>query len=185
MKILRIKNVKKFYVKYFNGFSLQNEEYLFDALISKSDTTVVGFSYGAQKAFDYVFETDQRIDKLILLSPAFFQTQKESFKRTQLRYYDSDVTNYIKQFSINSSYPSTLSLTKYLNIGTKEELKSLLHYQWSKDKIRTLLARDICIEVFLGSEDRVIDSNHAQEFFSMTTTYMIKGAGHLLLSKYD
>jgi pimeloyl-ACP methyl ester carboxylesterase len=167
-------------VKYFNGFSLQNEEYLFDAFISKHNTTVVGFSYGAQKAFDYAYHTDKRIDKLILLSPAFFQTQKESFTRTQLRYYDSDKTNYIKHFLLNSTYPSTIDISKYLATGTKEELNSLLQYQWSYDKIQKLLAKNITIEVFLGSEDTIIDSKQAKDFFSITNTYMIKGAGHLL-----
>lgn len=185
MKILHIKNVKKYYVKYFSGFSLHKEEHLFDTYISKSDTTVVGFSYGAQKAFDYVYQTDNRVDKLILLSPAFFQTKKKSFIRTQLRYYDSAHEAYIKQFLLNSTYPSSIDVSKYLVLGTKNELASLLQYQWCEYKIKEVLAKNITIEVFLGSEDKIIDATQANHFFSMTTTYMIKGVGHLLKEKDD
>ena len=62
--------------KYFNGFSLQNEEELFSEYLLQSELCVAGFSYGAQKAFEYVYKSKERIDRLILLSPAFFQTQK-------------------------------------------------------------------------------------------------------------
>jgi len=187
MKTLRIKHVKKSYVKYFNGFSLQGEEHLFESYFSKSDTTVVGFSYGAQKAFEYVYHTKDRVDKLVLLSPAFFQTQKKSFIRAQLRYYDTGHNNYIQQFLLNTKYPATIDISKYLQKGikedTKEELEFLLHYQWSEDKIKEVLDRHITIEVFLGSNDKIIDIHEPSHFFSMTTTYIIKGVGHLLKEK--
>jgi len=185
MKILRMKHVKKSYVKYFNGFSLQGEEHLFESYFSKSDTTIVGFSYGAQKAFEYVYHTKDRVDKLILLSPAFFQTQKKSFARAQLRYYDTGHNNYIQQFLFNTKYPATIDISKYLEEGTKEELEFLLHYQWCEDKIKEVLARNITIEVFLGSKDKIIDIHESSHFFSMTTTYIIKGVGHLLKEKHD
>ena len=42
------------------------------------------------RAFEYVYHfTTQRIDTLILISPAFFQTEKPSFIRTQLRYFEA------------------------------------------------------------------------------------------------
>jgi len=168
-------------VKYFSGFSLHNEEDLFEAYISYSKTTVVGFSYGAQKAFDYVYETKNRVDRLILLSPAFFQTEKKSFIRTQLRYYDTNQTDYMKQFLLNTAYPSQIDISKYLVDGSKNELESLLAYQWDQDKIQELLDRDITIEVFLGTQDKLIDADDTEEFFSKnTTTYIIKSVGHLL-----
>ena len=41
--------------------------------------------------------------------------------------------------------------------------------------------RGIKIEVFLGSEDKIINSKDAFDFFSKyATTYLIKKAGHLL-----
>jgi hypothetical protein len=69
-------------------------------------------------------------------------------------------------------------------VGTKEALESLLTYIWDTKKIQDLLDRGITIEVFLGSEDKIIDAKAAFDFFaSFTTTYLVKDAGHLLLSK--
>ena len=72
-------------------------------------------------------------------------------------------------------------MTKYLSTGTTEELETLLHYQWDKAKLQELVDRGITIEVFLGSEDIIIDSESALEFFGdVAVCYMIKGVGHVL-----
>jgi len=167
-------------VIYFNGFSLKGEEALFEDYINEGDTCVVGFSFGAQKAFDYVYHAKERVDRLILLSPAFFQTEKSSFIRTQLRYFEAGEKSYVKQFLNNVIYPSIFPLSDYLKVGTKEELKSLLTYKWDKDKIQTVLNKGTSIEVFIGEEDKIIDSTKAKDFFSQTTCYLLKDTGHLL-----
>ncbi|RRS29900.1 MAG: hypothetical protein P794_09685 [Epsilonproteobacteria bacterium (ex Lamellibrachia satsuma)] len=168
-------------MKYFNGFSLQHEELLFSDYLIKSDLCVAGFSYGAQKAFEYAYENKERIDRLILLSPAFFQTQKPSFIRTQLRYFQAGQEAYVKQFLANVTYPSTIDLSDYLKVGTKEELEMLLNYKWDEYKIRKVLERGTTIEVFLGAEDKIIDAQKAFDFFApLTTTYFVKGVGHVL-----
>ena len=95
---------------YFNGFSLQNEENYFKEYLNKSELCVAGFSYGAQKAFEYVYKSKERVDRLILLSPAFFQTQKPSFVRTQLRYFEAGQEAYVKQFCQNVASPSSVDL---------------------------------------------------------------------------
>jgi len=179
-------SVKRFYAKYFkmvyfNGFSLHNEEELFNAFVVESDLCVSGFSYGAQKAFDYVYNSKERIDRLILLSPAFFQTQKTSFVRTQLRYFEAGQEAYVEQFLQNVAYPSDIDLSQYLDTGTKEELEALLTYIWDEDKIQEILDQGTVIEVFLGESDKIIDSKKAFDFFApLTTTYFIKNVGHLL-----
>jgi pimeloyl-ACP methyl ester carboxylesterase len=171
-------------MKFFNGFSLQNEESIFDEFLIKSEYAVAGFSYGAQQAFEYVYSSKSRIDRLILLSPAFFQTQKASFIRTQLRYFESGQEAYVKQFQSNVSYPSDLDLSDYLKTGTKEELNDLLTYQWDDKRLKELHDRGVSIEVFLGEKDKIIDSQAALAFFSpLATTYFIKGAGHTLYGK--
>ncbi|MDM5271932.1 pimelyl-ACP methyl ester esterase BioV [Sulfurovum sp. zt1-1] len=168
-------------MRYFNGFSLHGEEQFFSDYLIQSDLCVAGFSYGAQQAFEYVYNTTQRVDRIILLSPAFFQNQKPSFTRTQLRYFQSGQEAYIKQFLANATYPSKVDLSAYLNTGTSEELEALLSYRWDSEKIKEVLKRGTTIEVFFGSEDKIIDANAAFEFFSdKTVTYLIKGAGHLL-----
>jgi pimeloyl-ACP methyl ester carboxylesterase len=168
-------------MKYFSGFSLHGEKELFSQYIAEGDTTVAGFSYGAQQAFEYVYASKERIDRLILLSPAFFQTQKPSFIRTQLRYFEAGQEAYVKQFLSNVTYPSNFDLSSYLKVGTKEELEALLSYTWDKDKIQEILNRGTTIEVFLGSTDKIINSNDAFKFFKTScTTYLLKQCGHAL-----
>ena len=168
-------------MKYFSGFSLQGEKELFSEYLVENVYTVAGFSYGAQQAFEYTYASKERIDRLILLSPAFFQTQKPSFIRTQLRYFEAGQEAYVKQFLSNVSHPSNVDLSSYLKVGTKEELEALLTYTWDEKKIEELLKRGTTIEVFLGSEDKIIDSNKAFTFFKTScTTYLLKNYGHLL-----
>ncbi|HIP17994.1 MAG TPA: alpha/beta hydrolase [Sulfurovum sp.] len=166
---------------FFNGFSLQNEEKYFSDYLIESELCVAGFSYGAQRAFEYVYNATERIDRLILLSPAFFQTQKPSFVRTQLRYFEAGQEAYVKQFLENVSYPAHMDLSAHLSVGTKEELEALLTYKWDEKKIQEVLNRGTTIEVFLGKEDKIIDSQEAFDFFApLTTAYFIKNIGHLL-----
>lgn len=181
MKILVMKRHERSYVQYFNGFSLQNEEKLFTEYLVSGDLYVTGFSYGAQQAFEYAYHAKERIDRLILLSPAFFQIQKPSFIRTQLRYFEAGQEAYVKQFLANATHPSNLDLSNYLEVGTREELETLLTYIWDKKKLQELLDRGTAIEIFLGNDDKIIDTQVAFEFFSpLATTYLIKGVGHML-----
>lgn len=168
-------------MKYFSGFCLQGEERFFEEYVVQSDYTVVGFSYGAQKAFEYVYNTDTRIDRLILISPAFFQNHTKSFIKTQLRYFKADEEAYKKAFLENVSYPSKISLEAYLTEGSYEALETLLTYVWDKEKIKSLLKRGITLEVFLGAEDKIVDTTKSQEFFgSLVPIYLFKEKGHLL-----
>jgi len=169
-------------MKYFNGFALQGEERFFESYLIKSDFCVAGFSYGAQLAFEYAYKTNKRIDRLLLLSPAFFQHHKSSFIRTQLRYFKSDQQAYTQQFLKNVAYPSSIDLKPYLNIGRYEELKSLLTYIWDKDKMMALQKRGVTIEVFIGGKDKIVDAQKSFEFFSkINTAYYFKEQGHLLI----
>jgi len=168
-------------MKYFSGFSLQGEKEIFSEYLADSETTVAGFSYGAQQAFEYVYASKERIDRLILLSPAFFQTQKTSFIRSQLRYFEAGQEAYVKLFLSNVTYPSNMDLSSYLKVGTKEELDALLTYAWNENKIQEVLDRGTTIEVFLGSVDKIIDAHEAFTFFKTScTTYFLKQRGHLL-----
>jgi hypothetical protein len=166
---------------YFSGFSLQDEKSLFAPYTIDNDLVVTGFSYGAQKAFEYVYNSKKHTNRLILLSPAFFQTQKSSFVRTQLRYFKAGKEEYVKQFLQNVTYPSSVDLNEYLNVGTQDELEELLNYKWDSKKIEELLNRGTTIEVFLGAKDKILNAQEAFDFFSsVCTSYLLKDAGHLL-----
>lgn len=169
-------------MKFFSGFCLQNEQELFEAFLNRSDYTVAGFSYGAQKAIEYALSTTQRVERIILLSPAFFNMQPKSFIRAQLHYFSADKTKYIQNFLTNIRLPnSEIDISKYFIDGNATQLDELLSYRWSEEKLRSLKQRGIQIEVFLGDEDKIIDSKAAFVFFSKyTTVYLIKSVGHLL-----
>ena len=166
---------------YFNGFALKGEEEFFTEELIENEFSVAGFSYGAQKAFEYVYNSTERIDRLILLSPAFFQNHKKSFIRTQLRYYKADEASYTEQFLKNVTYPSHINLYDNLHANKYEELEELLSYVWDKEKIREIIERGVTIEVFMGAEDKIVNAEKSYEFFSeLTTVYLLKNRGHLL-----
>ncbi|SHO80388.1 FIG00387961: hypothetical protein [hydrothermal vent metagenome] len=166
-------------MKYFSGFLLNNEQEIFNEYLIHNDMSVAGFSYGAIKAFEYVYNSKQRVDRLILLSPSFFQDKPKSYARRQLKFFNH--TTYVKSFLENISYPSNQDMSRYYKADGIESLEELLRYNWDKSKLKELQKRGVEIEVFLGSEDRIIDSRKAFEFFEdVATIYFIKGVGHIL-----
>jgi hypothetical protein len=166
---------------YFSGFSLENDDRLFEDLIDKSDFNVSGFSYGAIKAFEYVLNSDKRVDKLQLFSPAFFQNKDIKYKRLQLMFFNKNQEQYCNNFLNNVSSGSDIDLKPYLKIGKQNELEELLYYNWQKSDLEKLVKRDINIEIFLGKNDKIIDSSVAFEFFKeFGTVYFMKDKGHIL-----
>ena len=167
--------------KYFSGFCFFEESELFQDYIIQNDFTVSGFSFGAIKAFEEVLTSNNRVDKLQLFSPAFFQTQNEKFKRTQIMYFKKDANAYCQTFLSNVLSPLDLDISKYFKLGSIEELQELLYYEWSEEKLQKLIEKGVKIEVYLGGNDKIIDASKAQEFFKeFATVYYIKEKGHLL-----
>lgn len=166
---------------FFSGFCFKNESKLFDEYLERNDFTISGFSYGAIKAFEKVINCETRIDKLQLLSPAFFQNKDEKFKKMQLMFFKKDEEQYIKNFLENVKSPFYKDVEKYFSKGSIEELKELLNFIWNKEELKKLVSKGIKIEVFLGEKDLIIDSNEAKEFFKdFATVYYFKDKGHLL-----
>jgi hypothetical protein len=165
---------------YFSGFSLKNEENLFDEYLEKSDFIVSGFSYGAIKAFEYVLNTDKRIDKLQLFSPAYFNDKDKKYKRMQMIYFKKNSGFYCNKFLRNCGFSNELS-SKYFELGTNEELYQLLNYKWDVIKLNILLNRNIKLEFYVGDKDRIINTQKALEFFKQFgEVYYIKSKGHIL-----
>jgi surfactin synthase thioesterase subunit len=165
---------------YYSGFSLKEDLSFFEKYLIKSDYNVAGFSYGAIKAFEFALSCKERIDTLQLFSPAFFQTKPESFKRVQLMAYKKDQTTYLNHFIEGCFAPHKLKKTLHVST-TESELSELLNYEWDEQKLKNLTQNGIKIEVYLGSEDKIIDAAGAKEFFlPYSTTYLINGANHFL-----
>ena len=170
-------------MKFYSGFSLKNESHFFDELIKKSDYTVCGFSYGAIKALDYVkkeLKEGKRVDTLQLFSPAFFQTKTKEFKRLQLMAYRRNEEVYLRQF-INSCFSPHEKKDVEHSVTVIDELEELLNYEWSLSELQEVTDKGVKIEVYLGSEDKIIDVEGAREFFLQTATVTyIKNANHFL-----
>ena len=170
-------------MKFFSGFSLKNEEYLFQEYIKESEYTICGFSYGAIKALGTtleMLENSKRVDIVQLFSPAFFQNRPEKFKRLQLMGYKKDKDAYIQQFIEKCFAPYEKKRVE--NIETDiSELKELLEYEWSLELLKELDSKGVKIEVYLGGKDAIVDSVAAKEFFvKVATVTYIKDANHFL-----
>ena len=166
---------------YFSGFCFKNESEIFSEYLESNDFTVCGFSYGAIKAFEEVLNSDLRVDKLQLFSPAFFQNYDDKFKRTQVMYFKKDANAYVETFLSNVINPSNLDISKYFELGTSEQLEELLNYNWSEKKLQEVVDKGVKIEVYLGEVDKIIDSSKVKDFFkNYATVYYIKEKGHLL-----
>ena len=170
-------------MKFYSGFSLQNESYLFADYIKDTIYNVSGFSYGAIFALE---ETQQRlkqgkrVDTLTLLSPAFFQNRDEKFKRLQLMSYKKNNNAYLTQFVDGCFSPYQPKIIEQKQT-TLEELQELLAYEWSLSSLEYIKKCGVNIEVYLGGEDKIIDAKSAKEFFiNATTVTYIKNANHFL-----
>ncbi len=167
-------------MRFYSGFSLVEDRQFFQEYLINSSYCVGGFSYGAIKAFEYVLHTDRRIDRLQLFSPAFFQNRDARFKRLQLLGFTQDAENYIRQFTLNCCAPfKCKNIT--IKTGSYNQLQELLEYVWKRDALEQLRSRGVILEVYLGSEDAIIDVAAVKDFFQpFSTIYFINGASHLL-----
>jgi len=168
-------------MKFYSGFSLSNDEQLFENYLKVTDYTLAGFSYGAIKAFKEALHATRRIDTLQLFSPAFFQDKTDKFKRMQNMYYAKDKQAYLENFQASIFSPAHIDKSISLEEGKAEQLEELLSFIWKADELKALHDKGTKIEVYLGSEDKIINAQNAKEFFlPYATTYMINHAGHTL-----
>lgn len=171
-------------MKFFSGFCFQNEEELFTSFAQIDQLyTISGFSYGAIKAFQVSLQairSHQRIQTLNLFSPAFFQTQKSSFIRTQILGFRKDPQRYIQNFLSLCGSPSK----KYFKQGSLDELEELLHFKWKEEELRYLNQNGVKIRIFLGEKDLIIPPKDVCEFFSpFGNVFLHKNLNHCL--QYD
>jgi hypothetical protein len=164
---------------YFSGFSLKDEQELFKDYIIKGDFTVCGFSYGSQKALEYVLNTTKRVDLLQLFSPAYFNDKSDKYKKFQLKAFHKDKISYGNSFFSNSGF--TQNQKQYFSLGIKEELEELLYYKWDEKKLQFIVSKGIDIEVYLGLDDKIINPKKTADFFrKYCEVYAIKNLQHNL-----
>ncbi|MDR1451233.1 MAG: pimelyl-ACP methyl ester esterase BioV [Helicobacteraceae bacterium] len=163
-------------MKFFSGFGFTNEAELFaDYLPADTSYCVVGFSLGAIRAYEYALRSDRRVDRLILLSPAFFQDKEAKFIRLQLAAYVRDRESYMRNFYAACGVFDE----KYIDRDTqKTDLELSLTYRWRVGGFERLNA----VDIYFGAKDRIVDAKNARDFFEgggARITY-IKNAGHIL-----
>ena len=96
-------------------------------------------------------------------------------------FFKKDEDAYIKNFLENLKDKSTKSIENFFKKGSFQELNELLNFKWIKEDLEELIKKGIKIEVFLGQNDKIIDSLDAKEFFKeFATVYYFKDKGHLL-----
>lgn len=165
---------------YFSGFCFKGEKEIFKDYIDSKAYNISGFSYGAQKAFEYAYnkmKNKQRVNKITLLSPAFFQNKSTKYKQLQLEAFNKDSSLYLKNFLESIGEVEK----RYIQLGTLEQLKELLTYEWNHDKIKEILDFGCELEVYLGGRDKIIDAYKVLKFFSSyAVVYLNKEANHLL-----
>lgn len=168
-------------MKYFSGFCLCNEKEIFKEFLEEKEFVVAGFSYGAQKALDYALNSKKRIDKLQLISPAFFDYNQKIID-LNLKAFKKDKNLYIKNFLTKAGISNSLIHSfshLYLCDCNEKDLYKLFTFNW--EKIKEI--KDIKIEIFLGEYDKIIALKKAYEFFrNYADVYLIKKVNHFLRS---
>jgi len=168
-------------MKFFSGFALKNDIHLCERYLINSEFNVAGLSLGAIKAIEYAKTSTARIDTIQLFSPAFFQNKSEKFKRMQLLYFFKNSDNYIDNFIANCFYPSKINNKVETYIPKKNELEELLRYNFSQETFEDLKTKGIRIEVYLGTNDKIIDVNSARDFFIINCDiFWLHKLGHFL-----
>jgi len=165
-------------MRYYSGFGFWNEKELFRDYLEEGDFNIAGFSYGAQKALIDAVHTNKRVNKLQLLSPAFFP-QNPKFAKLQINAFKKDKNSYIKKFIENVKYPKEIDISKYLDEVELYQLEEMFEFNWGL--IEYAKKKNIDIEVFIGEKDKIIDVKNGVEFFKKyAKVYFIKDVGHLL-----
>ncbi len=168
-------------MKFFSGFCLKNDKKFFKEYLEEG-LVVAGFSKGAQEALDYVLTSKERVDKLQLFSPAFFN-YSEKIIEMNLQAFKKDKDSYIKNFLIKAGAILENGKWKieneYLEIGECNivDLEKLFTFDWEKIK----QIQDVKIEVFLGEFDKIIALKKARDFFkNYADIYFFNKSNHFL-----
>jgi pimeloyl-ACP methyl ester carboxylesterase len=166
-------------LRFFSGFGFADESALFGVFLPDraAPFCVAGFSLGAIAAFKYAISCEERVERLLLISPAFFQDKNERFRRAQLMGFTNDRAKYMQNFYANCGAFND----RYIDRNPqKNELELLLNYRWNAEEIKRLNVASV--EVIIGANDKIINAKAAYDFFLGANAKIkyIKKANHLL-----
>lgn len=169
--------------EFFGGFALKDDLNLFANLLTNFGITlnqydVCGFGYGSKRALDYVLNCNSRINRLILLSPAFFNNKDSAFLDSQIEYFSKNKELYLKYFYENIGFDGLYRFNSDVSV---RDLRAFFEFSFNEVDLFRICNKGIKIIVFLGGKDRIVDSIDAMEFFkNFGIVYFIKEANHLL-----
>jgi hypothetical protein len=94
--------------------------------------------------------------------------------------FKKDEKAYIKQFSKFCFAPYAVKELESEK-NSLEDLQELLEYIWQENELKELAQKGVKLEIYLGSQDKIIDVLSARDFFTKlgTVTY-INDANHFL-----
>ncbi len=171
-------------MRFFSGFGFRGEKALFKEYLDFDMYNLAGFSYGAQKALQEAVKDvkeGKRVQKLQLLSPAFFNTLPKRIKLKELENFVKNKKLYMDFFYKKAAYPYRGDITPFKAEPELSALKELLFFIWRDEDLRLLKDAGVEIEVYQGDFDKIVNPKEVEEFFApFASLYMIKGVGHLL-----
>lgn len=124
----------------------------------------------------------QRINRMILLSPAFFNDKNEDFKNTQMATFEKNRAIYMKAFYKNiGANAEDGAYLREIDLLDSRDLEQCLHYKFKSADLEALNARGVEIISIFGECDKIINAQIAHAFFArFGVAFFIKGANHLL-----
>lgn len=136
----------------------------FKPYLIQSDFTVAGFSLWRHPSSSIcLYICKERIDTLQLFSPAFFEDRDAKFKKLQTLSFAKNTQAYCANF-VNAL--ACEGIEAYFQQGNLEELETLLHHSWEREKLEALKNRGVRIEVYVGEQDAIINALTCKDFFS-------------------
>ena len=178
-------------MKFFGGFGFKDEVRIFEPLLrdlgyfGANPYNICGFSYGAQKAVRLALESlesGKRVNRILLLSPAFFNDKDLAFKDAQIRAFAKNPALYMKAFYKNIGLQKIDE--RYLReVDSLDSriLEQCLRYEFKDAEMGLLKSCGVEIVAILGSADKIINAEATNAFFvQYGIVYLIKGANHLL-----
>lgn len=175
---------------HFNGLFFQREIKFLKIFNNRGIYDISGFGFGTQKAYDEAFlkiARGERVNKLILFSPAFFgeigqinqsdrDLQINAFKKNK-RTYESNLLRLMEGENMREKFiPKKIIFEIQL-----PDLCSMLNYIWDVKKLETLSYMGVTTEVYLGGKDKTINVFKVSEFFApYSVIYLFKQANHFL-----